>query len=78
MITLPLSSEPYSPGNCYSYGVSDRRQENVLLQYSEDGGTSWHLLRELHSQHFTSPRYSNAIIDHVQLFILRNYIINCW
>lgn len=39
-------------GQCF--GV-DRRQENLLLQYSVNGGITWHLLMELHGTDYATP-----------------------
>ncbi|XP_078679043.1 reelin-like [Branchiostoma floridae x Branchiostoma belcheri] len=42
------------PKECNS---PDRREEGVLLQYSNDGGISWELLRELYYADYSSVRF---------------------
>ena len=35
----------------------ERREESVLLMFSNDGGVSWHLMKEMQSLDYLVPRY---------------------
>ena len=34
----------------------DSREKHVLLQYSNDGGIMWHLLKELQADDYSKPK----------------------
>ena len=42
--------------NTLSCHGSNVRQQNVLVQYSNDGGITWPLLKELHADDYRTPQ----------------------
>lgn len=43
-------------GESSSCNKPDNREEGVLLQYSNNGGITWHLLAEMYFSDFSKPR----------------------
>lgn len=55
-------------------GINTRSQ-HVLLQYSNDGGISWHLIKELQAVDYDTPRLvvtNRASVSFVQMFRTRS------
>ena len=46
------------------------RRNSVLVQYSNDGGISWHLMRELTGMEYDSPKLVTSL--HFRLIIHAN------
>lgn len=55
--TMLNTVEFYFLYGCNGKKMDWPRKESVLLQYSNNGGINWHLIKELHYRNDSKPRY---------------------